>query len=60
MKFKVSKEGLVICITFSVLAVISMIALINYIESLFLVLIGWILIPIFVVKIYRWLNELIK
>jgi uncharacterized membrane protein YfcA len=51
-KFVFSRRGILVVLMFSVCAVLSAICVINYTESIFLVLIGWILLPVLIAKLY--------
>jgi len=57
MKARVSPQGAAIVTIVAIFAIISGIFLINYAEAWFLVVLGWILVPVLLKKVYDRLTE---
>jgi hypothetical protein len=56
IKFRFSPKYVAIALIFGILMMFSLIVVIQYTEAAFLVLMGWILLPIIGIKIYRKLR----
>ncbi|MEW5761551.1 MAG: hypothetical protein AB1779_12395 [Candidatus Thermoplasmatota archaeon] len=50
---KYRKKDIIIILIFSFSVLVSLLLVVSYVESIFFVLIGWIIIPVIIAKIYR-------